>query len=732
MKDRRFRLLAILLALSILGAACSKNETTEKTKKKTESPEYEQHEMETKDPDAETSETEETTEPSQRDTSARTSPTPTPTPEVIPILTEQDIQDMNGGNAIIIRNDDGHVSTIVGRFFHRPVADVEETIDAVKGVAELLGIQSYYPLAMYGATYEGYTYFTYKQIYDDLTVQNATLKVVLDPEGYPCMLQSSLSTNLGFTVTNPTINEAQAEQIVLSRMGDGYSVMSEYTKKTCLADDISQAQHCFQVVTNNPDGTIGFDMPYVLHFVGYDGSYIKSYPTGFLPDDSNIAEYGNDSYFADLVPENHTFTIDRNGESYTFTVPISYNSVDQQYYLADPARKIIAADFFEFQYNGRNLVFETSSDPENWSENHLITYYNYIQSYDFYNHFHIQSTDSFGMPILILMGYCESDGTPVNNACNMGVTNGWSVFGASDVNTYCYSLDVCAHEYTHGVSGFARQGNIYANEYGSINEAFSDIMGNICEMYMGDTWDTDWLLAETSGNTMRSMKNPYLYNQPIFVGDPYYQTPSLQAIYYGVQDCGGVHINNTLISYLCYKLYAAGMSLDDLTRFFLCAMEMHTPTADYDDLYGIFVAAAQLSGHAEIIPMISQHWEDTYLNGDRSKNVESVAINGFQRINIPFESYELATRCILTVYYSDGTGVTQALAQPDGVISILIPADSNQYVFIIEEYSDDQWSSKINEKALDNTGTGWTTDGSSIGYYTMDSGDVATTPVYTS
>lgn len=729
MKDRRFRLLAILLSLSILGAACSKNETTEKTKKKTESPEYEQHEMETKDPDAETSETEETTEPSQRDTSARTSPTPTPTPEVIPILTEADIQSMNNNDAIIVKNDEGHVSTIVGRFFHRPVADVEEAIDAVKGVAELLGLKGYFPLAMYGATYDGYTYFTLKQNYDDLTVQNATLKIVLDPEGYPCMLQSSLVTNLGYAVSDPKINGSQAEQIVLSQVGAGYSVMHEYTKKTCLADEISQAQHCFQVVTNNPAGTIGFDMPYIIHFVDYDGNYIKSYPTGFLPDDSNIADYGNDSYFTDLVPENRTYTIDRNGESYTFTVPISYNSVDQQYYMADPSRKIIVADFFEFEFNDRNLVFETSSDPDNWSENHLITYYNYIRSYDFYNAFHIQSTDSFGMPMLILTGYCDENREPVNNACNMGVTNGWSVFGAADVNTYCYSLDVCAHEFTHGVSGFARQGNIYANEFGAINEAFSDIMGNICEMYMGDTWDTDWLLGETSGNTMRSMSNPYMYNQPIFIGDPYYLSPSLQGMY-GIQDNGGVHINNTLISYLCYKLYAAGMTLDDLTRFFLCAMEMHTPTADYDDLYAIFVAAAQMCGHAEIIPVITQHWDDTNLTGDRSKNAESVAISGFQRINIPFESYELATHCIVSVYYSNGQIALQTLSQPDGVASILIPADDNSYFIIVEEYSDEFWSTKTGEKALDYYGTGWTTDANNMGSFTMDSGDVATLPVY--
>ncbi|MBR5974323.1 MAG: M4 family metallopeptidase [Clostridiales bacterium] len=729
MKDRKMRALAILLAMSILGAACSKKETTTAKTKKDDN-DYEKHKMETKDPDEET-EPSETTEPSQRDSSVRFSPTLTPTPEVIPILTEQDIQDMNGGNALIIRNDEGNVSTIVGRYFHRPVADHEDAIDAIRGLQELLGIENgYFPFIMYGETFQGYTYYTYRQIKGDLTVENATLKVVLDPEGYPCMLQSSLETHLDVVAPTQKINEADAEQIVLNRVGSGYQVFSEYTMKTCFVDDYHETRHCFEVITNNPDGSISFDMPYVIHFVDYDGSYVKSYPTSYLPTDQ-LADYGNDSYFKDMEATERTYTVNRNGESFTFSVPISYNSVDGKYYLADPERNIICADFYEFEYNGHNLVFESSDDPNNWSENHLITYYNYIKSYDFYATFNVYSTDGFGMPMLILMGYCESDGTPVDNACNMGVVDGWSIFGASDANTYCYSLDVCAHEFTHGVSGFARQGNIYANEYGSINEAFSDIMGNICEMYMGETSDTNWLLGETSGNTMRSMSNPYMYNQPMYLADPYYIAPSRQGLY-GVQDNGGVHINNTLISYLCYKLYQNGMSLYDLAHFFLCAMEMHTPTADYDDLYGIFVAAAQLSGNEAAIPIITQHWQDTLLAGDRSKNAENCAINGYQRINVPFASEDVAVRCIVSVYYaSTGSLALQRLAQPDGVASFLIPADgSTQFIFVIEEYSDEFWSSQIGEKGLDSTGAGWTTDANSLGIFTMDSGDIATLPIY--
>jgi len=64
------------------------------------------------------------------------------------------------------------------------------------------------------------------------------------------------------------------------------------------------------------------------------------------------------------------------------------------------------------------------------------------------------------------------------------------------------------------------------------------------------------------------------------------------------------------------------------------------------------------------------------------------------------------------------------------VASILIPADDNSYFIIVEEYSDEFWSTKTGEKALDYYGTGWTTDANNMGSFTMDSGDVATLPVY--
>ncbi|MBR5974324.1 MAG: M4 family metallopeptidase [Clostridiales bacterium] len=726
MKSRKTRVLAILLVLSLLGAACSKSSDT-KEKKKTEDTDYEKHSMETKDPDA-TEETTEATEPSQRDTSVRPVSTPTPTPEPIPMLTASDIQNMNNNNALIVYNDEGNVSTIVGRFFHRPVADEDDAINAIKGVQELLGLQTgYFPFAVYGERYQGYTFYTYQQMKGDITVTNATLKIVLDPEGYPCMLQSSLASNLDYTPSSPTITEKDAEDLILNAFGSGYRVLSEYTTTTVYTD-YARAQHCYQVYTNNPMDNSSFDMPYVVHFISYDGEYLNGYPTAFLPTDP-FADFGNDSYFKDMVPSDYSFTITINGIQVDTIIPISKNTVDGKYYLCDPNRKIIVADYYAFEFEGK-LQFDTQDDPNSFNAYHLLNYYYYTKAYDFYKEFNIESTDGFGMPILILDGYCNENGKPIQNCCNMGIQYGWSVFAATDGYSFGHSLDLVGHEYTHGVTFYSKQGVQYYNEYGAINEAYSDIMGNIMEMYMGETSDTEWAVGERSGDECRSMSYPYKHYQPMYVGDLFYISTSPLSRMSGLDDKGGVHDNSSLLSHMCYYLYMNGMSLEDLTWFFLASIEMQTPNADYDDFYAIFVASARLTGHEEIIPLLTDYWESAGLNGSREKTAESTTLEGYERINIPFYSPQVGAYCVVQLIDEYGNLYLYTTMQWDGIATFLAPAKGSPFILGITEYTDASLSTVAKDVWLNHDLTAWTDNPYDLGIIYFESGKVTTFPTY--
>jgi Zn-dependent metalloprotease len=76
------------------------------------------------------------------------------------------------------------------------------------------------------------------------------------------------------------------------------------------------------------------------------------------------------------------------------------------------------------------------------------------------------------------------------------------------------SLDVVGHELTHGVTQFSA-GLVYSGESGGLNEAVSDIFGNMVERYGKGASSNNWKVGEeiytpgTSGDALRYMDNPH-------------------------------------------------------------------------------------------------------------------------------------------------------------------------------------------------------------------------------
>jgi thermolysin len=121
------------------------------------------------------------------------------------------------------------------------------------------------------------------------------------------------------------------------------------------------------------------------------------------------------------------------------------------------------------------------------------------------------------------------------------------------------SLDVAAHELTHGVTDSSSR-LIYLNESGALNEAFSDIMGTSVEFFYqtvgAGVGQADFLLGEDSIRTpsgaglqgIRSMVNPIAFGDP----DHY----SIR--FTGTADNGGVHINSGIPNHAFYLAVAGG------------------------------------------------------------------------------------------------------------------------------------------------------------------------------
>ena len=127
------------------------------------------------------------------------------------------------------------------------------------------------------------------------------------------------------------------------------------------------------------------------------------------------------------------------------------------------------------------------------------------------------------------------------------------VFGDGDgelFNRFTISLDIIAHELTHGVTE-KEAGLAYYSQSGALNESISDVFGSqVKQRMLGQSADeADWLIgaglftAAVNGAALRSMVAPgTAYDDPVLGRDP--QPGHMDDYVRTNEDNGGVHINS--------------------------------------------------------------------------------------------------------------------------------------------------------------------------------------------
>lgn len=449
-------------------------------------------------------------------------------------LTEEDILRMNGGDASFVYSDEGYLTFLRGKFYEGKINGFEDAIVSLNGIAR----------------------------------------------------------------TESSITAAEAEQTVLDTYpAYNLQVFSDHTRQTSVTYN-GVACHAWAVFTNYPEEEEAPDgRGYLEHLISYDGFYlgylaVSSPEELVLGDDAQTeaARY----WFDGLEEASYTGTVRlHDGTERTVTVPVACDPADGTYYLADVNRHILLADCYSWMYKNEIAPW-MSENNTGWPDTYLLTYESYIRVYDFYRDYGLESVDGFGTPIVILTDYCNGNGRPLDNACYMGISNGWAMFGASDLNDYGECIDVAAHEFTHGVTTYTIGGDLYENESGAVNEGFSDVMGNLCELLLGATEDTDWLLGENCGSPVRSMSCPWDYQQPVTIGGKYYQEPAETPLW--ENDYGGVHTNNSLISHIAWQLCRDGMDLQEAFGLWRETMNMLTPRSGYREVHEALKFVARVRG----------------------------------------------------------------------------------------------------------------------------------------
>lgn len=225
---------------------------------------------------------------------------------------------------------------------------------------------------------------------------------------------------------------------------------------------------------------------------------------------------------------------------------------------------------------------------------------------DFYREvFDRDSLDGRGMR---LNGYVHYD-AGYNNAFWNGSE---MVFGDGDgvlFTDFTKSIDVIAHELTHGVTEFTA-GLEYHNQSGALNESMSDVFGSLVKQWVKkETADqADWLIGaevftpDIEADALRSMKAPgKAYNNPTLGRDP---QPDHMSKYVNLPDTdegdnGGVHINSGIPN-KAFHLTAVnigGFAWEAPGHIWYAALQASTPSTNFQEFADTtYLKAGQLYG----------------------------------------------------------------------------------------------------------------------------------------
>ena len=546
-------------------------------------------------------------------------------------VTMEELEKLNGGReGIHLHN--GKLTFLEGRSTEEIISGPEDAARVLETMTGLTGGDGKSRLE-YLRTAEdtaGNRYHIFQQMMGDTTVLGGAAKVITDREGRMIGLSSSVESKLPEAEEAEGISAGEAEEIAIraggEQAGKALHAIPETTEKIILplvisaSDDennLATGRFVWVVFTENPNSgrTTGTDLPYLAHYVTMSGEYLYSLPTVRPGDEASRRGFGAEYVFEFMEPAEYTGYVDlSDGTEKEITVTVMRDSRTGMYYLGDPQRRIIVADCYEFLYNDGNVKLEFSPDNREWDQTALLSLYNYSRAWDYYSEIGWKGGDGRETPIMILSNFCDRDHLPVDNAAYIGYALGWQLFAASRINDLSQCLDVIAHEYTHCVTEAVMTYSPYQNDAGAINEAMSDIQGNLCEMMMKATEDTTWILGENGKNPVRSMSDPHRFQQPEHVWDLYYkaevQTPTM------LNDVGGVHSNSSLLNRIAWRLCEeGGMTLEEGRAFWFavgCAM---VPGTDYAQLSEILPWALKTQGMGKYLETLEAAIRETGIGG---------------------------------------------------------------------------------------------------------------------
>ncbi len=517
----------------------------------------------------------------------------------------------------VIRRQNGKVCMITSSAGLATVRSVPEACHTLGRLLPLLGAPEEASLRLWSfLTAADKKIYVFQQVFEGLTVVGSTAKLVTDSEGKVTAVFSSLASALPEGSGAIGITAAEAEEKVRSLGADlcgevleGYTcpavIPAEAADENC--NEVLPDRLVWTVCSRNPAfSDSGAELPYLVHFIGTDGEYIRSCAAAVPGAGAVRAGYSAAYTFSFMEKKEWSGTVsDRSGDPVQLSVPVMRDTRTGIWYLADTERQIAVGDFSSLAYGEEEVSLVSCTENGPWDDEDLITYANMIRVWDLYASHGWRGPDGEGTPVLLLRDMCTEDGEPVFNAAYVGACSGWQCFAYGGNCFIGQALDVMAHEFTHCVTGTVMNTNLYRDDMGAVNESLSDIMGNICEAVLEGRADSDWLIGENSGEVFRSMLCPHEFGQPEYVWDIYYVPAVSDPL--DINDRGGVHRNSSILNRIAARLVLEeGMSMEKAAELFLTTAFVMTPETDLPALASILRWAVHASGSGRYAPALDK------------------------------------------------------------------------------------------------------------------------------
>lgn len=466
---------------------------------------------------------------------------------------------LNGGTVPFISCDDNGVPN----FIHGKTTDkkVKSGADAIASLAEISHLMQMKQPSEEFKTVDSATLYQaggarayrLQQVYRGVPVYGCQLVVSTDSGGVTTALSGHYLPNLSVNTT-PGISETKAKNLV------GTDCRSEGLQ--IRVDDSGRPVLCWVISTD--------EKQYLI--------------------DANSGEILScrSTLIAETVTGSGNRHIRSNGSILSAPVTFSVNLENRVYSLYDSTRNIRVTDANHTDDRVGTPVSETSNT--NWAAypEAVTVYTNAARVYDFYkNTLGRDGADNKHKEWCIVINFNSDNDptTPLSNAYfSGGITDKTAVF-LGDGNDYYVSLDALCHEFTHAVTNATWDG-YYEGESGALNEAYSDIIGDLFEDGRLELHGED-----LASGAIRSFADPASRNQPAHYNNLEVCPNAGHHSYIGRDpldhncDYNYVHSNSGIINHAAYL------------------MDQNWPTADHaNELALLFYnSMAHLSAHSTFL-----------------------------------------------------------------------------------------------------------------------------------